>query len=178
MGEDKSFLSYHNKPQCYHIYEMLQQFCKETFISCNAEQSSRIESAYRIIRDDWSFANRGPATGVLTAFSINPQKDLLVIACDYPLLYAAEIDHFIKNIPGKSIAAAFYNAHEECYVPVLAWYSAAAGSMLLQSPQLSLQQLLKHLDAYKHTPVNSDSIKSVDTKEESEKVMHLTNQNR
>ena len=33
MGTDKSLLLYYDKPQCYHLYDMLQPFCEKVFIS-------------------------------------------------------------------------------------------------------------------------------------------------
>ncbi len=84
MREDKSFLNYHGKAQCYHVYEILQEVCADTFISCNAEQSPLIDRKFKALEDLELYAHRGPATGVLTAFSRYPQKDFLVIGCDYP----------------------------------------------------------------------------------------------
>jgi molybdenum cofactor guanylyltransferase len=178
MGEDKCFINYHGKPQYYYVYEMLQQFCAETIISCNAEQSPLIDKKFKTLEDLEVYADRGPATGVLTAFSAFPQKDLLVIACDYPLLSETELRNFLQSIPPNSMAASFYNDHEQCYQPVLAWYSSASGAELLKSAediQLSLKQLLQYVDAYKHTPIDAASMLSADTQKVREKVMKLTN---
>jgi molybdenum cofactor guanylyltransferase len=177
MGEDKGFLIYHNKPQYQHVFEMLQQCCIETYISCNAEQLQKIDEQFNTIEDDNDYADKGPATGLLTAFSKHPQKDFLVIACDYPLLTEEEIKHFLDNIPARSTAAAFYDAQEECYQSVTAWYSAEAGSLLMQSPQLPLKRLLENLNAHKHTPLDAGSITSADTKAIRDKILQLTNLN-
>lgn len=176
MGEDKSFLTYYEKPQCYHIYEMLQQFCEQTFISCNAHQLKLIDRKYNVIADHVAFAGKGPATGVLTAFSLYPQKNFLIVACDYPLLTGKEIAHFLHTVPEQSTAAAFYDEHEQSYQPVIAFYSVKAGSVLMQSQELSLKNLLQFVHAYRHIPLDNASIKSIDTKEASEKMMNLTNQ--
>jgi molybdenum cofactor guanylyltransferase len=176
MGEDKCFLNYHGKPQCYHVYEMLQQYCEETFISCNTAQLPLIDRQYQSIVDTDPFSLRGPATGVLTAFSKYQNKSFLVIGCDYPLLSDAEIRNFLNSIPIASVAAAFYDDAEQCYQPVLAWYSSTAGTLLSES-QFSLKRLLEKTQAYKHAPLNPWSIKSVDTKEQFEEIIQLTNYN-
>ena len=176
MGEDKSFLIYHHKPQYQHVCEMLQEFCLETYISCNHKQSETIYKTFKRLEDEQAFENNGPATGVMTAFSKNPEKDFLVVACDYPLLTTAELKHFLESIPASSSAAAFYNEYEQCYEPVIAWYSAGAGSLLLQLPQ-SLKQLLENVNAYKHIPLDAASITSADTKAAREKIVQLTNCN-
>jgi molybdopterin-guanine dinucleotide biosynthesis protein A len=58
---------------------MLQQICAVTFISCNADQIRVIEKKYKTLEDLEVYANKGPATGVLTAFSSYPLKDFLII---------------------------------------------------------------------------------------------------
>jgi len=176
MGEDKSFIAYHGKPQCYHLYEMLQQFCTECFISCNANQSNLINKNFRILEDHKAHENKGPATGVLTAFLAYPEKNFLVIGCDYPLLTSTEIRRFLASIPPASVAAAFYDHQEECYQPVIAWYSSEAGAVLMKS-QVSLKQLLQNTNAYKHTPLDPSSLISVDTKEASEQAKLIANLN-
>jgi molybdopterin-guanine dinucleotide biosynthesis protein A len=177
MGEDKGFLIYHNKPQYQHIFEMLQECCIETYISCNSDQSQTIDKQFNIIEDDNDYADKGPATGLLTAFSKHPQKDFLVVACDYPLLTEAEIKHFLDNIPARSTAAAFYDEQEQCYQSVIAWYSAEAGTLLMQTPQLPLKRLLENLNAHRHIPLDAASITSADTKATREKILQLTNLN-
>ena len=180
MGEDKCFISYHGKPQCYYVYELLQQFCEETVISCNAEQLPLIDKKYKTIVDLEVYANRGPATGVLTAFTAFPQKDFLVLGCDYPLLSVTELQHFLGSIPANSLVASFYDAQEQYYQPVLAWYSSASGSELLQSAenaQFTLKHLLQYFNAYKYTPMDYASMLSADDQNVRERVMKLTNFN-
>ena len=181
MREDKSFLNYHGKAQCYHVYEILQEVCADTFISCNAEQSPLIDRKFKALEDLELYAHRGPATGVLTAFSRYPQKDFLVIGCDYPLLSELEIRQFLAVIPAKSVAAAFYDERDQCYQPVLAWYSSEAGSLFMKSAgnkNYSLKKFLESVNAFKFFPHDTKSLLSVDTKEAREEVMYLTNNNR
>jgi molybdopterin-guanine dinucleotide biosynthesis protein A len=178
MGEDKSFLNYHGKAQCYYMYEILKQFCTGTFISCNAEQYSLIEKEYNTLEDISRYENKGPATGVLTAFNKYPDKDFLVTGCDYPLLTEEEIRYFLASIPGDAVAAAFYDEQNSIYQPVVAWYSSKSGTFLIQSSEnkkSSLQQLLENVNAYKHLPLDTRSMRSVDTKEEREETIQLIN---
>ena len=174
MGEDKCFLDYHGRAQCYHMYGMLEQFCVGTFISCSTRQLRLIKTEYQTLEDDKLFEGRGPATGVMTAFSNYPDRDFLVVGCDYPLLGENEIHHFLKSIPGEATAAAFYD--EERYQPVLAWYSAKSGPRLLKS-SMPLKQFLVSENAYRHSPLNRLSIKSIDTSQERDSIMQATNVN-
>ncbi|MBL7698044.1 MAG: NTP transferase domain-containing protein [Chitinophagaceae bacterium] len=175
MEEDKCFLNYHGKAQCYHVYEMLEKFCADVFISCTARQSFLIDAAYKTLPDLDAYAHRGPAAGVLTAFSKYPSNNFLVIGCDYPFLAHTEINGFLKNVPRNALAAAFFDEHSQCYQPILAWYSSEAGVLLQKSG--SLKELLEDVNAFKHIPVDPNSIRSVDTKQESVEVMHTINFN-
>ena len=180
MGHDKYLINYHGKAQCYYVYDMAKEFCTEAFISCNTKQSPLIDNDYRTIADVEMYAHKGPATGVLSAFNNHPANDFLVIGCDYPLLIEEELRHFIENIPAESVAAAFYDASNERYVPVLAWYSSEGGSLLIKmagDKHFSLQRFLLNVDAFKHLPLDEKSLLSVDDKEVSERVMSITNVN-
>jgi molybdopterin-guanine dinucleotide biosynthesis protein A len=167
MGTDKSMLQYHAKPQRYHVYDMLLPFCDKVFISCNKQQSLRIEDGYDFIEDDETLANNGPMAALLSAFTQHPDKNVLLIGCDYPFLKTYELQLF-SNIC-KELPAAFYNKEEEIYEPMLGWYPSNYFDKLktmYNGKQLSLQHFLKEKHAIKYLPVNINSIKSIDTAEE------------
>ena len=166
MGTDKSMLQYHNKPQRYYLYDMLQPLCDKVFIACNAKQTKQIEAGYDFIQDDERFGNIGPMAALLTACSQYPKNNLLLIGCDYPFLTASEVELF--SIHCKEIPAAFYNKADNVYEPMLAWYPYNCFDTLKKmyaAKQFSLQQLLIRSHAVKYLPTNADSIKSIDTKE-------------
>ena len=94
MGTDKSMLQYYNKPQRYHVYDMLLPFCEKVFISCSKQQAETVEAGYHVIPDDERYCNIGPIAGLLTAFTQFPKKNILLIGCDYPFLKATELEIF------------------------------------------------------------------------------------
>lgn len=167
MGEDKYMLNYHGKPQCYHVYELLQPFCNTVAISCNSMQTLLIDQSYNTLEDLPAYADAGPATGLLTAFESLPENDFLVIGCDYPFLTQQEISLFLKNIPANAKAASFYDEQDQRYQPVLAWYSSTLAPALFETFQeqnASLQQFLKMVNASRYIPIDPISMLSVDEK--------------
>ena len=85
MGQDKGSLIFHSCDQRTYCVNILQQFCKETFISCRREQKicwSNFCSPPPLIYDE----NRsiGPANGMLAAHAFAPNYAWLVLACDFP----------------------------------------------------------------------------------------------
>lgn len=176
MGTDKSMLQYYDKPQRYHVYDMLQALCEKVFISCSSEQSKHAEGGYHYITDDAAFSNIGPMAALLTAFSTFPGKHILMIGCDYPLLNRTELETFSKHC--KSIPASFYNQQAAVYESMLAWYPYTCAGELIQlfnRQQYSLQHLLKNNHAVQYLPANTRCIQSVDTMESFTRVFNQLN---
>ena len=166
MCTDKSMLQYYDKPQRYQVYDIIQPLCEKVFIACNEQQIKSIEAGYEFIQDDKSFGDIGPMNALLSAFTRYPQKNILLIGCDYPFLTATELGLF--SVFCKEIPAAFYNKADNVYEPMLAWYPYNCFDTLKKmyaAKQFSLQRLLIESHAVKYLPTNADSIKSIDTKE-------------
>jgi molybdenum cofactor guanylyltransferase len=166
MGTDKSMLQYYDKPQRYYVYDKLLPFCEKIFISCNAAQADKIEAPCNFIKDDEIYGNIGPMAALLTAFTQYPNKNILLIGCDYPFLKAEALETFSNQC--KDLPAAFYNKEEEIYDPMLAWYpftSFAKLKTMFNGKQFSLQHFLTDNKAIKYLPFDVNSIKSIDTRE-------------
>lgn len=168
MGRDKSLLQYYDKPQRYHLYDMLLPFCKKAFISCNAEQAKNMEPGYLFLTDHTVYNNIGPMASLLTAFNKFPDKNILLIGCDYPFLKSKDLNEFILFCNKKNKPVSFYNKQEDLYEPLLAWYPHHCFEELkrrFDKDQYSLQHFLKDNEACAFHPVNKKNIISVDTDE-------------
>ena len=166
MGMDKAMLDYYGKPQCYHVYEMMNVFCEKVFISCNEQQAELINNEYETLIDLPYYSDIGPMAGLLTALTGYSHKNILVIGCDYPFLKKDELADFLPLCRHENSAAAFYNKKEELYEPLLAYYHHHAKTMLLEmfeAGQYSLQHFLRTGNAFKYYPKNEKAITSIDT---------------
>ena len=169
MGNDKSMISYHGEPQRYFLYKMLLQFCEKAFISCNKTQAENMDDRYAFLTDLPGFEDCGPISAILTAQKTYPDRNFLVIGCDYPFITSQELQHFLLSINNNLPAAAFYNEESSLYEPLLAWYSKESArdiSRLFDDEKYSLQHFLKFSNAGRFTDFSPESIKSVDTPEE------------
>ena len=165
MGYDKSLIDYLGKPQRYHVYELLQSFCKAVFISCNESQAASIPEEYRVMIDLPRYHDIGPIAALLTAFDKYPDRDFLVIGCDYPLLQQKDIVAFIRCLKGP-VASSFYNNTEALYEPLLAWYPAAKSGILremFEKKIYSLQYYFQAQNTIRFVPDNPSVMTSVDT---------------
>ena len=170
MGCDKSLISYHAKPQRYHVYDMLRKTCTETFISCSATQLEEIKFPYKTMVDLPAFSSIGPMAALLTGFTHFPQHDLLIVGCDYPFLTAGTLIDFANSINKRRIAAAFCHRQEPTYEPLLAWFShraAPALRKLFEKNEHSLQYFLQTANAERYYPEDAEVMQSIDTPEAS-----------
>jgi molybdopterin-guanine dinucleotide biosynthesis protein A len=166
MGTDKSMLQYFDKPQRYHVYDILLSFCEKVFISCNEQQSTTIETGYEFITDDITLGDIGPMAALLSAIALYPKKNLLLIGCDYPFLKTNELEIFSAHC--KNAPAAFYNKTDDVYEPMLGWYPYDCFDELkrmYESKEFSLQYFLKSAQAVKYLPTDINCIQSIDTPE-------------
>ena len=171
MGTDKSLINYHGKPQRYYVYEMLEWVCDKVFISCNRGQATSIIAPYQMLADQPDLENVGPMAALLTAFSAYPDKDFLIVGCDYPLVTTKDLKEFEKGLDRQQIASAFYNEESRMYEPLLAYYSERSGNeiqRMYRDNQYSLQHFLKENNAEKYNPARPKNVFSVDTPEDFE----------
>lgn len=169
MGTDKAFLVYDQKPQCYHLADMLVEtgtrLCSQVIISCNQQQLPLISKEYPALADLPEYHNCGPIASLLTAFSRYNQADFLVIGCDYPFIRPTVLKEFLESIREDSIAAAFYNQAGK-YEPLLAWYAAQSAGLLktyFNQGGRSLQHFLNEISAQHFQPQNEEVMISIDT---------------
>jgi len=167
MGRDKSLLEYYGKPQRYHVYDMLLPFCEKVFISCNPEQANTMAEAYPYIQDLPQYNNTGPIAALLTAAEQFPKNNFLFIGCDYPYLTNEDLVHFF-SLCKEEKPLSFYNADENMYEPLLAYYPHSSFGELKErykTKQYSLQHFLQESKADKFYPANKKAMCSIDTEE-------------
>lgn len=129
MGKDKGSLRYHHTIQRDHVFQMLSSHCRETYISCNAEQSKDITNAPAI---EDTFLNLGPLSGILSAFQHNPNTAWLTVACDLPFLHEDTIAHLITHRAPSRTATAFWDAGGKFPEPLVTIWEPKAYPVLLQ----------------------------------------------
>ncbi len=130
MGEDKSLIAYHGKPQRAYLFELLQARCAEVYYSVRADQQGDFPSETPLLLD--TFLGLGPFGAILSAFRHNPNAAWLVVACDLPLLDAATLDALIAHRQPGKVATAFRNPESDFPEPLIAIYEPPAYGRLLQ----------------------------------------------
>lgn len=129
MGQDKSLLTYHDKPQREHLTELLRPFCDTVFWSVNAEQAAALERTDQSVILD-TFDIVGPLNGILSAFQHDPNVAWLVVACDMPLLTNQSLDVLVKGRNPEKPATAFYDSDGRFPEPLLSIWEPAIEPIL------------------------------------------------
>ena len=124
MGRDKAFINYHGKSQVDYLKEVLEASgIEEVYFSVN-ESQSRLD----VLLDKKLLIDRealGPAQAIKDVQRKLPSHDLLVVACDLPLIDKAAISDILgKYTLSKGEPAIFYDSSEGLPEPMFAIYRA------------------------------------------------------
>ena len=173
MGQPKSLLEYHGKPQYLYAAELLSSFCGQVYISCRAEQQT-IFQGFETIPDSNIYGNIGPLNGILSAFDRASEAAWMVLGCDYPFLEKSDIEQLIRERDPACLATVFSNPETGFSEPLLDIYEPAAGPLWqewLQGGQDSIRRFLDKNAVKRVIPKHLACLKSVDTPEEKGKVV-------
>ncbi|MCO4793331.1 MAG: bifunctional molybdenum cofactor guanylyltransferase MobA/molybdopterin-guanine dinucleotide biosynthesis adaptor protein MobB [Bacteriovoracaceae bacterium] len=129
MGKDKGALEYHGKSQVAHLYELLDTFTDNTFVSCRTDQvsSSHIQN-FPSITDH--YVGFGPTGGILSAFQEQPDAAWFVLACDMPFVNERSIQELIEKRNPYRMVTCFNNSEKKWPEPLCAIYEPKAATKL------------------------------------------------
>jgi molybdopterin-guanine dinucleotide biosynthesis protein A len=91
---------------------------------------------------------KGPMTGIYSAFVCTGARELFVVACDMPFIKGKVIEVIIGRYHGQDAVIPLHQGRPE---PLFAVYSGRAQNLMgkmLQQGRRSLRDLLEELDAY------------------------------
>ena len=177
MGYDKASITWHGKQQQYYMYDMLQSFCKDVFISCREEQNNTINKKYKTLND--TFTGLGPYGAILSAFRQQPNSAWLVTACDLPLLDNTTLQYLIDNRHCASIATTFESPYDGLPEPLITIWEPKSYPILLsflsQGYSCGRKLLIKN-DVKLLKAENPDALINVNTPEDMNKVKQIIQQ--
>ena len=174
MGQPKSLISYHGKPQYLFLQELLGRYCDAIFISCKLEQEHWF-SPNPVLPDNSFFGDIGPMTGVLSAFEIY-DGPWLVVGCDYPYLTAMDLDWLTSQRNTEALATVFEHPDSGLPEPLIGVYEPSSGVHLREWRALGQQSLRRFLESNqvaKVAPLNVECLRSVDDPEGKERFFTL-----
>lgn len=153
MGSDKGLLMVDDKTWTQKAIDTLSNFQIPIVISVNKNQYQEYSSIFltnTLIPDDPSLQLRGPLCGLLSVYLAYPNEDLLILACDMPLINTELIKQLLRKYNTESADAFIYTTDGEPE-PMPGIYKSKGLTYVHQLynnnqlPRHSMKYLLEHI---------------------------------
>jgi molybdenum cofactor guanylyltransferase len=128
MGKDKGLITFHQKPQREHLFELLSEVCDKVFVSCNPEQD--IPKHFNPLPD--RFDINSPLNGILSALTTHPTTAWLVVAVDMPRVDKQVLQHLINNRRGDSAVTCYWDSDHQYPEPLLSLWEPGVYAAVLE----------------------------------------------
>src|SRR5688572_11855791 len=110
MGSDKGLLMLNDKTWTQKAIDTLRNFQTPIVVSVNKNQYRDYSSIFHVdslIPDDPSLQLHGPLCGLLSVHLKYPEEDMLILACDMPLINTEHISELLTKYDTETAADAF-----------------------------------------------------------------------
>ena len=128
MGQDKSEIQYHDKPQYVHLTNLLDRHVEKVYLSVKNDEFSTITQPS--IQD--TFGSLGPFGGLLSAFQQIPNSAFITLPCDAPFIDEELLGQLIDHRNTKKVATCFHNPDTSFPEPLITIWEPRAYPVLLQ----------------------------------------------
>lgn len=156
MGSDKGLLKYQSKTWAQVAFDKLNQLQLPVDVSINKDQLpeySAIFSSQSLIADDESVQNKGPLTALLSIHLKRSSDDLMILACDMPLMEMGLLEELLIQRKQHANFDAFIYTNDDEPEPLCGIYKAKSLSKMLHLYQTG--QLAKHSMKYVLDQINT-----------------------
>jgi cyclic pyranopterin phosphate synthase len=158
MGKDKALLEYRGKPHALYLYEILSQYCDETFLSARPGQwAGTALEALPVVVDEKP--GLGPSGALLSAFHARPEANWIVLACDLPHFDEAALKTLLAQADEEKTVGTFFKNAEKGFPEALAgFYTPAAEKLFSQALEAGIGCPVKTLRGANVKLLDSSSV--------------------
>ncbi len=138
MSSDKGLLKLGSNTWAQSAADKIKDLQLIVVVSINSKQHkaySSIFSAQTLVADDDSLDMRGPLCGLLSVYLKYPHEDLLVLACDMPLMGTDLLKELLKQYHQQKNFDAFVYKNDKEFEPLCGIYKANGLSKILHLNQ-------------------------------------------
>jgi molybdopterin-guanine dinucleotide biosynthesis protein A/nucleoside-triphosphatase THEP1 len=179
MGFEKMLANYHGVPQYQFLNALLKKLNIDPVISIRNDQVSLIDGVSNIVLDSESYNDAGPLTGLLSVHEKYPEKSVLLVGCDYPLLNEYHILLLVEQIQNDYSVICYQN-NVGIDEPLVAYYSNQALKELKvfhSNGGKSLKEYIKSTNVKRLSLEDNLFLTSVDTPTEHEFILNQIKSN-
>ena len=169
MEIDKAELIYKEVPQWKAAENLLNNFCKNVYISINHEQAKTWAKSEQqnFVEDKVKFKNKGPISGILSVADENTEEGFFVLGIDYPFLQLKNLIQ-LNNLRSESYEAICFE--KDGFVePLCTIFEKSAIEKLkiyFEKGGESLSKFLKTIETKKVKIAEDHFLKNVNSKED------------
>jgi molybdenum cofactor guanylyltransferase len=168
MGTDKGLLKLHANTWARTAVDKMAALDLPVVISINPAQYDSYAAIFppsQLVKDNNTLQLRGPLCGLLSVHLAYPAEDLVILACDMPLLEPNLLKELMHQYRQQETADAFVYTNDNEPEPLCGIYKARGLSHIvhlyqsLQLPKHSMKYMLEHLTTFQ-LPLSVDQKKS------------------
>jgi molybdopterin-guanine dinucleotide biosynthesis protein A len=157
MGTDKGLLKLHANTWAQTAVDKLAELQLSVLISVNKNQYTdyaAIFSAGQLITDNESIQIKGPLAGLLSVHVQHPAEDLLLLACDMPLMETHILKELVTIYNQDATPDAFVYTNDGQAEPLCGIYKSSGLQHILhlyqsnQLPKHSMKFMLEHVNTH------------------------------
>lgn len=157
MGSDKGLLKLHANTWAQTAIDKLVSFQLPVVISVNQNQYEGYASIFSpemLVTDDDSLQIKGPLCGVLSVHLKYPAEDMLILACDMPLMETDLIKELFLQYKKQTTFDSFIYTNDGEPEPLLGIYKAKGLATIHQLyktnqlPRHSMKYMLEHIKTF------------------------------
>jgi len=178
MGEDKGLISYYGKAQRIHCFELLQGLgLEKVYTSCREDQKEELTDYFPIADRP---GRAGPMFILDQTLELNPNKALLLLPCDVPLMDKASFEFLLKHRDPSKTATAFLSPFDGKPEPLLAIWEAKAHAVIqsyIAQDSVSPRRLLMAEDVKLLEAPSPEKLQNANKPEEQEKIREYIRRN-
>lgn len=154
MGSDKGLLKLTDKTWVQTVIEKIKKFKLPLVISVNRNQHKKYSSLFLpdiLVVDDDYLHMKGPLCGILSVHIKFPEEDLLILACDMPLMETELLQGLLSLYNQHASYDAFIYANDREPEPLCGIYKAKGLASIYrlyksnQLPKHSMKYMLEHI---------------------------------
>jgi molybdopterin-guanine dinucleotide biosynthesis protein A len=169
MGSPKVALHYHGVSELERMHRLLSDACAGVYVGCREDQLATLPEDYRPVSDLPAFAGNGPIGSLLSAWTVFPDVDWLVIGCDYPCFGADALGQLLQAYPESPNWTGFCDPASGKPEPLLGIYRQPVRPEVFRAfdqGERSLRRILEQMGLPMLIPQDRRWIHSVDTPED------------
>jgi len=154
MGSDKGLLKLHANTWAKTAVDKITELQLPVILSVNANQYpdyASIFHAEQLVKDNSLLKLRGPLCGILSVHLEYPNEDLLILACDLPLMEVGILKELLKHYQQNNNGDAFVYSNDGEPEPLCGIYKAKGLAHIVhlhnttQLPKHSMKYMLEHI---------------------------------